>query len=108
MSDIRIEKVDFENFSIEDKKETIIQLFRKSPSLKSRVSVVYFPPGITRDWSSHETEQIVFAIDGEGILSMEPDPIYLKKGVAVLIPKDKVHRHGAIKDNYFLQLSIIF
>lgn len=107
MNSITVEKIDFDSVSRKTPNETIIQLFRNLESLDSRIAIVHLPPGLVRDWNKHNTDQLVWVVDGEGILISETKETRLQKGTAVHIPKGVNHRHGATKENSLTQLSII-
>ena len=108
MNELKIEKINYNIFSNENSVETIKRLFRDLPLFEPKISIVHFPPGVKRNWSKHNTDQVIWVIDGEGVLNTETKKVHLQKGMGIYIPKDKLHQHGAIEENFFIQLSIIF
>ena len=46
-------------------------------------------------------------LEGEGVLETKENIVHLKKGMVIFISKEISHRHGAVDENYFIQLSII-
>lgn len=108
MNELKTEQIDFDAFSNENSNVTIKPLFRDPPLFENRISIVHFPPGAIRGWNKHDTAQLVLVIDGEGVLETETDKVILQKGMAIYIPEDVLHRHGARNEKHFIQLSIIF
>jgi len=71
------------------------------------VSIVHFPPGVVRPWSSHERDQYVWVLEGRGIIVSEDEENEVEPGMAIYIPAGLKHRHGSSKGDHFTQLSII-
>ena len=71
------------------------------------ISVVRFPRGIRRPWSSHLQDQYVWIISGRGIIASEDGEVKLTSGTLVFIPANKMHQHGASDEAGMTQLSII-
>ena len=108
MNRITVEKIDFDDFSKKNHTETIMQLFETVNTIGCRIAIVHLPQGRVRDWNIHQTDQIVWVVDGKGVLISETNETRLQKGTAVHIPKGVNHRHGATKEHSLTQLSIIF
>jgi quercetin dioxygenase-like cupin family protein len=71
------------------------------------ISVVRFPRGVRRPWSSHAQDQYAWIISGKGIISSEEGETELYAGNLVFIPANTRHQHGASDEDQMAQLSII-
>ena len=71
------------------------------------ISVVRFPRGVRRPWSSHPQDQYAWIISGIGIIASEEGEIKLTPGSLVFIPANTMHQHGASDEAGMTQLSII-
>jgi quercetin dioxygenase-like cupin family protein len=71
------------------------------------ISVVRFPRGVRRPWSSHPQDQYAWIISGRGIIASEDGEIELSPGNLVFIPANLRHQHGASDEAGMTQLSII-
>ena len=72
-----------------------------------RVSMVNFSPGAKNVFHSHTFEQVLYVIDGKGIVATEKEEYVVMPGTVVFIPPGERHWHGATKDTSFSHLSII-
>jgi len=72
-----------------------------------RISVVSFPRGVRRPWSSHAQDQYAWIISGRGFIASEDGEIELSSGALVFIPANLRHQHGASDQADMTQLSII-
>ena len=71
------------------------------------ISVVRFPRGVRRPWSSHPQDQYAWIISGIGIIASEEGEIKLTPGSLVFIQANTMHQHGASDEAGMTQLSII-
>ena len=71
------------------------------------VSIVKFPSGIRRPWSTHSQDQYAWIVSGKGIIASKEGEIKLSPGQLVFIPANTMHQHGASKEVGMTQLSII-
>ena len=71
------------------------------------ISVVRFPRGVQRPWSSHPQDQYAWIISGTGVIASEDREIKLTPGTLVFIPANLRHQHGASNETSMTQLSII-
>jgi quercetin dioxygenase-like cupin family protein len=71
------------------------------------ISIVRFPRGVRRPWSSHNQDQYVWIISGRGIIISEDKELELNPGNMVFIPANSRHLHGASDNVGMVQLSII-
>lgn len=61
--------------------------------------VVAFDPGARTDWHSHNGGQVIYVVDGRGlIVTRGGDHSFLGVGDVVVVPADEVHWHGALPD----------
>jgi quercetin dioxygenase-like cupin family protein len=71
------------------------------------ISVVRFPRGVRRPWSSHAQDQYAWIISGKGIIASEDEETELHPRTLVFIPANTRHQHGASDETDMVQLSII-
>ena len=71
------------------------------------ISVVRFPRGVRRPWSSHPQDQYVWIVSGKGIIASEDGETELHPGALAFIPANRRHQHGASEETGMAQLSII-
>ena len=71
------------------------------------ISIVRFPCGVRRPWSTHAQDQYAWIISGKGIIASEDGEIVLHPGTMVFIPANTRHQHGASEESGMTQLSII-
>jgi quercetin dioxygenase-like cupin family protein len=72
-----------------------------------RVSVVTFPPGSRRPWSSHDQDQYIWPLSGRGVLITQRGEVAIEAGSLVYLPVGVKHQHGAAEGSGFTQLSVI-
>ena len=72
-----------------------------------RVSVVTFPPGSRRPWSSHDQDQYIWPLSGRGVLITQRGELAIESGSLVVLPAGISHQHGAAEGSSFTQLSVI-
>jgi len=71
------------------------------------VSIVYFPPGQRTQWHFHECDQVLYILDGKGIVANESGEYEVEKGMFVIIPAGEKHWHGAKRDSYLVHIAIM-
>ncbi len=76
-------------------------------TLGLNISVVRFPRGVRRPWSSHAQDQYAWIISGKGIIASEDGETELHPGTLAFIPANTMHQHGASEEAGMTQLSII-
>jgi quercetin dioxygenase-like cupin family protein len=54
-----------------------------------------FAPGAMLNWHTHDSEQIIFVTEGEGIVATKDEERVLRPGTVVFVAAGEVHRHGA-------------
>jgi quercetin dioxygenase-like cupin family protein len=71
------------------------------------MTVVRFPRGVRRPWSTHAQDQYAWIVSGKGVIASEEGEIELHPGALVFIPANTKHQHGASEEAGMTQLSII-
>lgn len=75
-------------------------------SKEYRAAIVTFPPGARNKFHTHDHEQILFIVDGTGIVATEQEERVVTVGDIVLISTGESHWHGATEDSSFSHLYI--
>jgi quercetin dioxygenase-like cupin family protein len=70
------------------------------------VSLVTFPPGARLSFHTHPAEQILYVIEGKGILATREKEHVVTPGMVVFIPAGEVHWHGATEDSSFTHVAM--
>ena len=68
--------------------------------------VVRFPAGGRTTPHTHEMEQTLHVIEGEGVVATETELMPIKAGDVVMIPPHIWHWHGATPDSPMAHISI--
>ncbi|MFC1942259.1 cupin domain-containing protein [Chloroflexota bacterium] len=71
------------------------------------LSMVTFSPGAKNIFHAHDREQILYIMDGKGIVATEDNEVVVTPGMLVYIPAGEKHWHGAESDMSFSHLSIL-
>ena len=71
-----------------------------------RVGVVHFSPGAVKVFHTHTFNQILYVIEGTGIVATESEEVTVTPGTFILIPAGEKHWHGATKDTAFSHVTI--
>ncbi len=67
----------------------------------------FVPPGIVTHWHSHPRGQLLFVVDGVGLVQREGgEVIEVRAGDAVWFAPDERHWHGATPTSPFSYLSV--
>ncbi|TPP09680.1 cupin domain-containing protein [Rhizobium glycinendophyticum] len=67
----------------------------------------FMPPGVVTHWHSHPRGQLLFVLDGVGLVQKEGDPpLEVRAGDAVWFAPDERHWHGAAAMSPFSYLSV--
>ena len=85
----------------------IKRVFGKETGAKNlSISVVSFPPGIRNTWHSHDQDQCLWILNGEGIVANREQEWNAEPGLAFFIPAGESHWHGSV-GRAFSHISII-
>ena len=111
MSPLKIQKITLDNDpTLNHLKEAVIieKISNSSTDTQGlNISLVKFPLGVKRPWSSHTQDQYVLIMSGKGVIASRDEEIELNPRDFVFIPANIEHEHGASKENEMVQLSII-
>ena len=73
---------------------------------ETKVAIVTFPPGARTKMHVHNHEQILYILNGKGIVANEQEEHIAKPGTVFLIPAREKHWHGAAQESSFSHLYI--
>ncbi len=76
-------------------------------SNKLQIVNVKFTKGARNKFHTHTEKQILFIIEGKGVIADRQKEYALAPGMAVVIPAGEEHWHGAVKGSNFAHLSMI-
>lgn len=76
-------------------------------SKQLRVAAVSFPNGSRNIFHTHEAEQVLYIVEGEGIVATEDQELWVSAGDTILIPAGEKHWHGARPDTSMVHLAIM-
>jgi quercetin dioxygenase-like cupin family protein len=103
MTDVSAEKSAAEIFTGTVHRQQILD----GPASKQfRVGVVSFSPGARTKWHTHSSEQVVYVLDGKGIVATEQKEVVVGPGTIICFAADEVHWHGATEDTSFIQMAV--
>ncbi len=71
-----------------------------------KAAIVTFPPGTRNKFHVHDHEQILYVVNGKGIVATEEEERVVTAGDIILIPAGENHWHGATQDSTFSHLYI--
>ena len=70
------------------------------------ITEVELQPGATTGEHSHDSDQIVYLLEGEALFAGEGEELLLAKGDLIYVPAGQRHRHDSIGSSPLRQLSI--
>lgn len=73
---------------------------------ETNVVIVTFPPGARTRMHTHNHEQILYILNGKGIVANELEEHIATPGKVFLIPAGERHWHGATQESSFSHLYI--
>ena len=71
-----------------------------------RVLYVYFEPGGANLLHTHTFDQILYIVEGEGIVATETEEHRVSAGDIVVVPAGEQHWHGATAESAMAHLAI--
>jgi quercetin dioxygenase-like cupin family protein len=74
---------------------------------KIQIVNVKFDPGARNKFHTHTCEQILFVIEGKGIVATREEERIVGPGTLVYFAPGEEHWHGATKDSSFAHLSML-
>ncbi|MFC1982672.1 cupin domain-containing protein [Chloroflexota bacterium] len=77
-------------------------------SKQLQIAIVTFTPGArTKDHIHHTSDQVLYVLEGRGILSSDGSEEVVGPGTIIHIPMGERHWHGTRKDTSFTHISIL-
>ena len=71
------------------------------------LSLGTFSPGAKTSWHTHPTEQVLYIVEGMGIVATEAEEVIATPGMILYIPAGEKHWHGATPESSFAHISIV-
>ncbi|MEM2945284.1 MAG: cupin domain-containing protein [Thermoproteota archaeon] len=71
------------------------------------IAIVHFPKGVRNVYHSHSSDQVLYILEGKGIVATEKEKATAVPGMVFLIPAGENHWHGATDDSDFTHISIL-
>lgn len=71
------------------------------------VSIVHFPSGHRTRWHIHDCDQILYILDGIGIVANESAQYEVTPGMLIIIHAGEKHWHGAKKESHLTHIMIL-
>ncbi|MBO3802075.1 cupin domain-containing protein [Thermofilum sp.] len=71
------------------------------------IAIVHFPKGVRNVFHSHDGDQVLYILEGKGIVATEKEEITAIPGMVFFIPAGENHWHGAMDDSDFTHISIL-
>jgi quercetin dioxygenase-like cupin family protein len=68
-------------------------------------AIVKYDSGSKLNWHTHDSEQIIYATEGKGILATREKENIITPGMIVVIPAGEVHYHGAAPGATFTHIA---
>jgi quercetin dioxygenase-like cupin family protein len=75
-------------------------------SKQLEIARIHFMPGCRTTLHAHDFEQVLYIIEGQGILATETEENKVFPGTIVWVPAGEKHWHGATKNSHMTHLSI--
>ena len=70
------------------------------------LSIVNFGKGVKNKFHKHESDQVLIATAGKGIVATEHEEHTMEVGDVALIPAGEKHWHGSIEGSEFSHISL--
>lgn len=81
-------------------------LRRPSVDGEAELVAVFFDPGARTVPHAHATDQVLYFVDGEGVVATEETKRILRAGEIAVIPGGTWHWHGATRTSPTVHISI--
>ncbi len=72
-----------------------------------KLDIVEFPPSVRNKLHSHEYDQALYILEGEGVVATEKEEKIVRPGMLAFIPAGEKHWHGATDRGSFTHISIL-
>jgi quercetin dioxygenase-like cupin family protein len=83
------------------------QLIDEKTADQLLLSLGTFSPGAKTLWHTHPTEQVLYIVEGMGIVATEAEEVIATPGTILYIPAGENHWHGATPESSFAHISIV-
>jgi quercetin dioxygenase-like cupin family protein len=70
------------------------------------MGIMKFAPGARTKFHTHTSEQVLYCLEGKGVVATEQEEITITPGTLALFPSGENHWHGASKDSSVSLLTI--
>ena len=77
-----------------------------SDSKDLRMNIVNFGKGVRNKFHTHDGDQVLIIIAGNGIVATEEEEKVVKVGEVILFPAGEKHWHGATEDSEFSHIVV--
>ncbi len=81
-------------------------LIDEKQSNELRVGMVAFGAGARNKWHTHTIDQVLYVLEGKGIIATEDEEVTVTRGAIIFIPAGEKHWHGATQDSAFSHFAI--
>lgn len=71
------------------------------------VTIVSFPRGVRNVFHTHTYDQVLYVLNGNGVVADEKQEVLLTEGMVAFIPAGEKHWHGATAESDFSHISIL-
>ena len=82
------------------------RLIDEKLSSELRLGMVMFAAGSKNTWHTHTIDQVLYVIEGNGIVATEKEEVIVTPGTIIFIPAGEKHWHGATQDSTFSHFAI--
>jgi quercetin dioxygenase-like cupin family protein len=72
-----------------------------------KLDIISFPPGVRNKPHRHAYDQVLYILEGEGIVATEKEKTIVAPGMIAFIPRGELHWHGATEKSPFQHISIL-
>jgi quercetin dioxygenase-like cupin family protein len=72
-----------------------------------KLDIISFPPGVKNKPHKHTYDQVLYILEGEGIVATEKEQKIVAPGMIAFIPRGELHWHGATEKSPFQHISIL-
>lgn len=101
--DIPVENIEGEVFC---QRAEVQRFITPEVSKDFKVFIVHFPSGNRTRWHTHNCDQVLYILDGIGIVANENAQFEVTSGNFVIIPAGEKHWHGAKNESHLTHIMI--
>lgn len=85
----------------------VTKQFIVSDSKDLQLSIINFGKGIRNKFHTHDSDQILIVVAGEGVVATEKEKKNVTIGEVIFIPAGEKHMHGATDDSEFSHIVVL-